>query len=179
MASNNGKKSRGGSAGRPLTAKQEALCLKHVKGGAKDKTAAYRAVYDCSRMKPETVNVKAHIEFGKDKVRARVEELQAKLEDEAIADAKERLRFWTQVMRGEQSLIIDGEEKTLPCEIKDRLKASELLGKANGDFVDRKILQNPDGTGINQPPTIDYSKLSDAALEELRAAIVKPDEPAR
>jgi hypothetical protein len=55
----------------------------------------------------------------------------------------------------------------------------ELMDSAFGKVADVQTLQNPDGTGINQPSTIDYSKLSDAALEELRAAIVKPDGPAR
>jgi phage terminase small subunit len=42
-----------------------------------------------------------------------------------IADREERFRFWSQVMR--DSL------EDMPV----RLKASELLGKANGDFLDR------------------------------------------
>ena len=44
-----------------------------------------------------------------------------------IATAKERQEFWTSIMRGE-----DAE-----AEMKDRLKASEFLGKCQGDFIDR------------------------------------------
>jgi hypothetical protein len=38
----------------------------------------------------------------------------------------ERQQFWTAVLRGEES-----------AEMKDRLKASELLGKCQGDFIER------------------------------------------
>ena len=52
---------------------------------------------------------------------------QSKVQQSAtIADAQERKAFWTTVMRGEES------------ELKDRLKASELLGKAGGDFIERR-----------------------------------------
>jgi len=44
---------------------------------------------------------------------------------ECIASREERQEFWTSIMR-------DVEEKTA-----DRLKASELLAKSNGDFLER------------------------------------------
>ena len=44
-----------------------------------------------------------------------------------IATIKERQEFWTSVLRGEFD----------DAEMKDRLKASELLGKCQGDFIDR------------------------------------------
>lgn len=43
----------------------------------------------------------------------------------AIAEADERHAFWTEVMRARRR------------DVKDRLKASELLGKAQGDFLER------------------------------------------
>jgi Phage terminase, small subunit len=42
-----------------------------------------------------------------------------------IADRETRQKFWTDTM-------LDSEQ-----EMKDRLKASELLGKSEGDFLDR------------------------------------------
>lgn len=53
-------------------------------------------------------------------------------EDKRIATASERQQFWTNVMRGE---IDDGD---VPAKLSDRLKASELLGKAQADFTERK-----------------------------------------
>jgi len=49
----------------------------------------------------------------------------------ATADREERQAFWTSVMRGEP---VDGERPPL----RDRLRASELLAKANGDFLERR-----------------------------------------
>lgn len=43
-----------------------------------------------------------------------------------IATSRERQEFWTAVMRGDP-----GYE----AEMKDRIKASELLGKTQGDFA--------------------------------------------
>lgn len=55
---------------------------------------------------------------------------------EAIANREERQTFWSAIMR-------DSEEKT-----SDRLKASELLAKSNGDFLERVELTKP------EPPII-------------------------
>lgn len=42
-----------------------------------------------------------------------------------IADREERQRFWTMAMRDDAQLM------------RDRLRASDLLAKASGDFVER------------------------------------------
>jgi phage terminase small subunit len=68
--------------------------------------------------------------------------------DPLVATRKERQEFWTKAFRGE-----------LPdFDSKDRLRASELLGKASGDFLER--IANPDGSPLGPavfvvPPTID------------------------
>ena len=51
----------------------------------------------------------------------------------AIASREERQRFWTRIMN-------DAGEET-----RDRLRASELLGKSNGDFLDRVELGGEGG----------------------------------
>lgn len=48
---------------------------------------------------------------------------------EIVASRLERLAFWTDVMRGNNA------------EVKDRLKASELLGKAHMDFVEKTVVE--------------------------------------
>ena len=50
-----------------------------------------------------------------------------------IASMNERKRFWTAAMR-------DGS-----LDMKARLRASELLGKSEGDFIDRKEITGKDG----------------------------------
>lgn len=52
-----------------------------------------------------------------------------------IATIKERQAFWTAVLRGQEP----------DAEMKDRLKASELLGKCQGDFIDRV-----ESTGVHE-----------------------------
>lgn len=52
-----------------------------------------------------------------------------------IATIKERQEFWTAVLRGQEP----------DAEMKDRLKASELLGKCHGDFIDRV-----ESTGVHE-----------------------------
>lgn len=55
-----------------------------------------------------------------------------------IATRQQRQSFWAAVMGGmvEQTLP-DGSVMKLPVEMKDRLKASELLGRSEADFTDK------------------------------------------
>tara|TARA_B100001013_G_C24618497_1_gene446179 strand:+ start:570 stop:959 length:390 start_codon:yes stop_codon:yes gene_type:complete len=50
--------------------------------------------------------------------------------DELIATRKERQGFWTEMMQNEG----------IPAMV--RLRASELLGKSEGDFIERRQLEN-------------------------------------
>lgn len=111
-----------------LTPKQERFCLEYIKTG--NASEAYRRAYDASRMKPETVRRRAKEMLKKGPITARIEELRKAAEDKAIASAKRIQRFWTEVM-----------ENTAE-ETKDRLKASELLAKAKGMFVERREVTN-------------------------------------
>jgi len=61
-----------------------------------------------------------------------VNERNESLESSRIADMKEIKEFWTRIVRGEE---LDRDEETLLA--KDRLKASELIAKTNGAFLDR------------------------------------------
>lgn len=63
----------------------------------------------------------------KAEIHAALAAMSSKSESKAVADATERREFWTSIMRGQ----VDG------FDTKDRLKASELLGKTAGDFLDR------------------------------------------
>jgi hypothetical protein len=53
--------------------------------------------------------------------------LQAQQSDPLIATREDRQRFWTRVMMGLEPDV----------RMADRLKASELLGKASADFIER------------------------------------------
>jgi hypothetical protein len=72
-----------------------------------------------------------------------------------IASRTERQAFWAEVMK-------DRKE-----DMAARLRASELLGKSEGDFVERRELSGPDGKPIELRP---LSELSEEELDaELRA----------
>lgn len=66
------------------------------------------------------------------KVRQALRELQAS--DPLVASREERQAFWTAIMRGEE-----------PADLGLRIKASELLGKTGGDFVERHEHTGADG----------------------------------
>ncbi|GHV49859.1 hypothetical protein FACS1894216_01010 [Synergistales bacterium] len=70
-----------------------------------------------------------------------------------IADRQARQIFWTAIMRDENA------------EVKDRLRASELLGKSEGDFIERTEITGKNGAPVS---TIDFSTRS---TEELIAIV--------
>ena len=59
-----------------------------------------------------------------------IQERESKEASARVATRAERQAFWTEIMR-------DGE-----AAMKDRLRASELLGKAAGDFLERVEVEN-------------------------------------
>ena len=56
-----------------LTQKQENFCAAYIETG--NASEAYRKAYNAEKMKPETVNNKAHALLKKGEIRARLEEL--------------------------------------------------------------------------------------------------------
>lgn len=70
----------------------------------------------------------------------------------SIATAKERQEFLTAIIRDDYG------------DTKDRLKACEILGRMQGDFVERRITEN-----ITRMP--DGRKVSELSDEELRQAV--------
>ena len=70
-------------------------------------------------------------------VRAALEKLRESTTNAAIATREERQAFWSKVLR-------DSE-----IDMKDRLKASELLGKAQTDFINKTEV-----TGANGGPVV-------------------------
>lgn len=102
-----------------LTSRQAAFCRQYVKGISATE-AARRAGYSESYANREAGKL-----VDKPQVIAEIERLTAEIASPDIADAKERHTFWTTVLRD------SGQEMA------HRIKCSELLGKAQGDFVER------------------------------------------
>lgn len=133
-----------------LTGKQRDFVLNYVKCGVV-KHAALDAGYAMSSIKATI-----HHLSNNPKVQAAIRELRADDDDASIATIRELRQWWTTLIRGERD-----------AEMKERLKASELLGKSQGAFLDRVDITNSDGS---LAPTIDVSKLSTETLRELLKA---------
>ena len=67
-----------------LTAKQERFCVEYVSNGSKSYSDAYRIAFDCSRMKPASVNRRAFALKEEVKIRARIKELQDEAAERAM-----------------------------------------------------------------------------------------------
>ena len=72
----------------------------------------------------------------KAEIRAAIDSRRAKSAKGRIADREERQRFWSKVMRSKR------------FELKDRLKASELLGRSEADFIEKHEHGGPDGSPL-------------------------------
>ena len=73
-----------------------------------------------------------------------------------IATREERQEFWTKVLLGkdQEPEVISYNSNgnavivNVPPKMSDRLKASELLGRSEADFTDKKIISDPDGKSL-------------------------------
>ncbi len=102
-----------------LSERQRLFCEAFAENGGNALQAAKSAGY--SRPDPEGAR-----QLGKARIVEAIERLRTDKTTSAIATREERQAFWTAIMRGDE-----------PGEMKDRLKASELLGRSQGDFLDR------------------------------------------
>lgn len=80
----------------------------------------------------------------KPSVKAYVEERMKKLEEEAIADQSEILRYLTRIIRDEEREEVlvnvgnfEQERQEIKISAKDKIKAAELLGKRYGSWTDK------------------------------------------
>jgi phage terminase small subunit len=63
------------------------------------------------------------------RISASISERERKRATHKIASREQRQAFWTETMQNPKN------------DLKDRLKASELLGRSNADFTEKRILQ--------------------------------------
>lgn len=118
-----------------LTPKQQAFVKYYAACGNASK-AARQAGYKQPR-------VQGAENLAKPAIQAALADLTASISSDRIADAQERQEFWSAVMRG--------EFKGDPDLLKASLKASEILGRAQGDFIDRKELTGVNGAPLSAP----------------------------
>lgn len=82
-------------------------------------------------------------------IKSYIDERMKKLEEEAIADQAEVLKFLTRIMRDEEKEEVlvnignfEQEIQTMKVSAKDRIKAAELLGKRYGSWTDKVDLSS-------------------------------------
>ena len=122
-----------------LTGKRERFCIEYSKTG-NAKLAYIKAGYKC---KNENVAKSLGSRMlSKDDVKQRLKELSDEVKNDNIASIQEIQEFWTKVLRNEEVEEVVGVAEGGPfrlsknCNIKDRIKAAELLGRVNGIFID-------------------------------------------
>ncbi len=111
----------------PLTAKQQKFVEEYSRC-LNASEAARRAGYSSKTAAQQGERLLRNVQIAN-----ALSKLTVKGRETAIADATERREFWTSIMR-------EPSVKTA-----DRLKAAELLGKSQGDFIDRHEITGKDG----------------------------------
>ena len=135
-----------------LTPKEEMFCTLVAVEGMSQRQA-YRKAYD-TKASDEVVDVSASRLSKNPKLTLRLQELRTALVSPSIADRKERMELWSDIAR-------DDEERTV-----DRLRATELLGKSQGDFIERTESMNLNFHAISPA-------LMGASLEELEEMLAE------
>lgn len=110
-----------------LTEKQRRFCEEYAANGGNALAAAKASGY-------KQPNQQSSENLEKPSIKSALEALRKETTSKAICTREERQAFWTAIMR-------DAGEKTT-----DRLKASELMGKSQADFLDRVDHSNSDGS---------------------------------
>lgn len=128
----------------PLTPKRRAFVLAYVGKAAGNAAEAAR----CAKYAHPRSQGARLLTFVD--VQSAIEALRAPGETKAIATMDELRALWTRWAREGQTERRDehGELVRTPMETKDRLKASELLAKSQGGFVERREVSGPGGGPI-------------------------------
>ena len=90
---------------------------------------AYIAAYNSEKMKDNTIDRKAYDLNANGKIKARLQELRDSVSSENILTEIELQEFW--------SKIVKDNHEGKAVEMKDMLKASELLGKNKSMFTEK------------------------------------------
>lgn len=91
----------------------------------------------------------------KDYIKAYIDERMKQLDEKAIADQAEVLKYLTRVLRDEEREEVlvnvgnfEQEIQTMRVSTKDKIKAAELLGKRYGSWTDKVDLNSSEGVKI-------------------------------
>lgn len=90
---------------------------------------------------PKTARLQGHKNITKDNILEAIQSRENKRLESTILTREERQAFWSDIIRSE-------DEKNIMA----KLKASELLAKSEGDFLDRHELTGKDGAPLDAAP---------------------------
>ena len=90
---------------------------------------------------PKTARLQGHKNITKDNILEAIQSRENKRMESTILTREERQAFWSDIIRSE-------DEKNIMA----KLKASELLAKSEGDFLDRHELTGKDGAPLDAVP---------------------------
>lgn len=119
-----------------LTPKQEQFA-KAIALEGMSYSDAYRSAYDTSKMTDKTVNEKASLLKDQDKIRARIKELRDEVDSPLIMSAQKRKEWLTEVINDPN------------VDINAKLKATDLLNKMDGEYIQKIAAEVQTETTIN------------------------------
>ncbi len=122
-----------------LTARQERFCVEYVNGGSKSFSDAYRAAFDCSRMKPASVNNKASKLAAENEIQARIKELQDEAAERAMVTLVGHLEDLKRLR----------DEAREARQFNAAINAEIARGKAAGLYVERSEVSGPEGQPVS------------------------------
>lgn len=135
-----------GGVAMKLTPKQQAFADYYIQSG--NATESYKKAYESCK-KEETARANASRMLTNANVVAYIEEKQKEIDSTRTADMKEVKEFWSQTMRDVGNTM------------KDRLKASELIARTSGAFLEKVEVKGEVKT------TNPYEKLTEEELKRL------------
>lgn len=133
-----------------MNLKQQRFCDEYLKDG--NATRAYMVAYPDSNY--ESAQANAIRLIGNDKIRQYIDEKNREIHNSKICDVEEIRQLLSEIARGletgkSESIVVENvgggiskaRKVTKKPDEKDRLKALELLGKANSLFTDKMDLK--------------------------------------
>lgn len=133
-----------------LTIKQKKFADEYIKTGNAYQSAL-NAGYSESYSKGNVIKLLENVS-----VKAYIDERLKKLEEEAIADQAEVLKYLTRILRDEEREEVlvnvgnfEQEIQSMKVSTKDKIRAAELLGKRYGSWTEKQEVD------INLPTFID------------------------
>lgn len=132
-----------------LTIKQKKFADEYIKTGNAYQSAL-NAGYSESYSKGNVIKLLENVS-----VKAYIDERLKELEEEAIADQAEVLKYLTRILRDEEREEVlvnvgnfEQEIQSMKVSTKDKIRAAELLGKRYGSWTDKVDLNSTEGIKI-------------------------------